>query len=185
MAHVRLSVIDLETGQQPMTRTRRGHTCTLVMNGEIYNMHELKKELENLGVEFETSSDTEVMLLGYLVYGEGILSRLNGIFAAALWDEEKETLFLLQGRGMKSLLFTTKSQLYASEIKGLLRYPGIKARVDGEGLCEIFALGPAKTYGKGVFRDVREVLPGHSVTFGAGVSQEHGYWKLESCSQSI
>ena len=67
MAHVRLSVIDLETGQQPMTRTRQGHTCTLVMNGEIYNMHELKKELENLGVEFETSSDTEVMLLGYLV----------------------------------------------------------------------------------------------------------------------
>lgn len=183
MAHVRLSVIDLETGQQPMTRTRQGHTCTLVMNGEIYNMHELRKELENLGVEFETSSDTEVMLLGYLVYGEGILSRLNGIFAAALWDEEKETLFLFRDRvGVKPLFYTrTKDSLvYASEIKGLLQYPGIKARVDQEGLCEIFALGPAKTYGKGVFQDVREVLPGHYLTFSHGVLKEHGYWKLES-----
>lgn len=184
MAHVRLSVIDLETGQQPMTRTRQGHTCTLVMNGEIYNMHELRKELENLGVEFETSSDTEVMLLGYLVYGEGILSRLNGIFAAALWDEEKETLFLFRDRvGVKPLFYTrTKDSLvYASEIKGLLQYPGIKARVDEEGLCEIFALGPAKTYGKGVFQDVREVLPGNYLTFSHGVLKEHGYWKLESC----
>ena len=184
MAHVRLSVIDLETGQQPMTRTRQGHTCTLVMNGEIYNMHELRKELENLGVEFETSSDTEVMLLGYLVYGEEVLSRLNGIFAAALWDEEKETLFLFRDRvGVKPLFYTrTKDSLvYASEIKGLLRYPGIKARVDQEGLCEIFALGPAKTYGKGVFQDVREVLPGHYLTFSHGVLKEHGYWKLESC----
>lgn len=183
MAHVRLSVIDLETGQQPMTRTRQGHTCTLVMNGEIYNMHELRKELENLGVEFETSSDTEVMLLGYLVYGEEVLSRLNGIFAAALWDEEKETLFLFRDRvGVKPLFYTrTKDSLvYASEIKGLLQYPGIKARVDEEGLCEIFALGPAKTYGKGVFQDVREVLPGHYLTFSHGVLKEHGYWKLES-----
>ena len=121
--------------------------------------------------------------LGYLVYGEGILSRLNGIFAAALWDEEKETLFLFRDRvGVKPLFYTrTKDSLvYASEIKGLLQYPGIKARVDGEGLCEIFALGPAKTYGKGVFQDVREVLPGHYLTFSHGVLQEHGYWKLES-----
>nr|WP_297933957.1 asparagine synthase (glutamine-hydrolyzing) [uncultured Blautia sp.] len=185
MAHVRLSVIDLETGQQPMTRTRQGHTCTLVMNGEIYNMHELRKELENLGVEFETSSDTEVMLLGYLVYGEEVLSRLNGIFAAALWDEQKETLFLFRDRvGVKPLFYTrTKDSLvYASEIKGLFQYPGIKARVDEEGLCEIFALGPAKTYGKGVFQGVREVLPGHYLTFSHGVLQEHDYWKLESRS---
>lgn len=183
MAHVRLSVIDLETGQQPMTRTRQGHTCTLVMNGEIYNMHELRKELENLGVEFATTSDTEVMLMGYLVYGEGILSRLNGIFAAALWDEEKETLFLFRDRvGVKPLFYTrTKDSLvYASEIKGLFQYPGIKARIDEEGLCEIFALGPAKTYGKGVFQDVREVLPGHYLTFSRGILQEHDYWKLES-----
>lgn len=185
MAHVRLSVIDLETGQQPMTRTRQEHTCTLVMNGEIYNMHELRKELENLGVEFETSSDTEVMLLGYLVYGEEVLSRLNGIFAAALWDEQKEMLFLFRDRvGVKPLFYTrTKDSLvYASEIKGLFQYPGIKARVDEEGLCEIFALGPAKTYGKGVFQGVREVLPGHYLTFSHGVLQEHDYWKLESRS---
>ncbi len=117
-------------------------------------------------MEFETSSDTEVMLLGYLVYGEEVLSRLNGIFAAALWDEEKETLFLFRDRvGVKPLFYTrTKDSLvYASEIKGLLQYPGIKARVDEEGLCEIFALGPAKTYGKGVFQDVREVLPGSEI----------------------
>lgn len=183
MAHVRLSIIDLKRGQQPMTRRVQGRTCTLVFNGEIYNMPELKKELEGLGMVFESDCDTEVLLQGYLKFGESFVNRLNGIFAAAMWDSYKETLFLFRDRaGVKPLFYMKKGDtiVFSSEIKGLLQYPGTEAAVDTDGLCEIFALGPAKTYGKGVFKDVFEVLPGHYLTFRDGILKDFCYWKLES-----
>lgn len=183
MGHVRLSIIDLKTGQQPMTRSAQGRTCTLVLNGEIYNMHQLRKELEMQGVLFSSDSDTEVFLQGYMKFGEAFVKRLNGIFAAALWDSYRDTLFLFRDRaGVKPLFYTKKGEtlIYSSEIKGIFAYPEMKAVLDSEGLCEIFALGPAKTYGKGVFKDIFEVLPGHYLTFQNGILKEHCYWKLES-----
>lgn len=183
MSHVRLSIIDLKSGQQPMTRKREGRTCTIVYNGEIYNMRELRRELSDGGVHFETDSDTEVILAGYQRYGVDIVKKLNGIFAFAIWDEWRERLYLFRDRsGIKPLFYTMmdKTMVFSSEIKGLFTYPGMRAQVDREGLCEVFGLGPAKTYGKGVFKNVLEVLPGHFLEFGREGLKDTCYWHLES-----
>ena len=183
LAHVRLEIIDLVTGHQPMIHTDASGTYAIVYNGEIYNMPELKRELEKEGAVFRTASDTEVILHGFMLHGEEYLKKLNGIFAIALWDSHKKRLCLSRDRlGIKPLFYTwaDSSFVFSSEIKGLFAYPGVTPELDREGLCEIFALGPAKSYGKGVFKGVYEVLPGHCLTLdGNGVS-EHAYWKLES-----
>ncbi len=183
LGHVRLSIIDLKSGQQPMTRRKDGGACTIVYNGEIYNMKELKEELWEQGVRFETDSDTEVILAGYQQYGVDIAAHLNGIFSFAIWDERIQRLFLFRDRlGVKPLFYTIRDGgiVFSSEIKGLLVYPGMKAQADREGLCEIFGLGPAKTYGTGVFKNVHEVLPGHFMEFGKDGIKDNCYWKLES-----
>ena len=183
LAHVRLEIIDLVTGHQPMIHTDASGTYAIVYNGEIYNMPELKRELEKEGAVFRTASDTEVILQGFMLHGEEYLKKLNGIFAIALWDSHKKRLCLSRDRlGIKPLFYTwaDSSLVFSSEIKGLFAYPGVTPELDREGLCEVFALGPAKSYGKGVFKGVYEVLPGHCLTLdGSGVS-EHAYWKLES-----
>lgn len=183
LAHVRLSIIDLSTGQQPMTRSREGRSCTIVYNGEVYNMKELRKELQEKGIHFQTTSDTEVILAGYQVYGTDIVNKLNGIFAFAIWDAWKQKLYLFRDRsGVKPLFYTMHKQslVFASEIKGLFAYPGIEPELDKEGLCEVFGLGPAKTYGKGVFRNILEIPPAHYAEFGENGLKVHCYWKLES-----
>ena len=183
LSHVRLSIIDLATGHQPMTRERDGRKVTIVYNGEIYNMKEIRRELEGKGVHFSTTSDTEVILAGYQVYGVEIVQKLNGIFAFAIWDAGKRKLYLFRDRsGVKPLFYTVygNALIFSSEIKGLFRYPGVTPQLDREGLCEVFGLGPAKTYGKGVFKDVKEVLPGHFLEVGEAGRKEICYWKLES-----
>lgn len=183
LSHVRLSIIDLSTGHQPMTRSLGGRSVTIVYNGEIYNMKELKKELQHKGVRFHTTSDTEVILAGYEIYGADIVKKLNGIFAFAIWDSWKQKLYLFRDRsGIKPLFYTIKQNtlVFSSEIKGLFCYPEITPEVDKEGLCEIFGLGPAKTYGKGVFKNIYEILPGHFLEFSKNSCREHCYWQLES-----
>lgn len=183
LSHVRLSIIDLSTGHQPMTRSVGGRSCTIVYNGEIYNMKELRIELQKKGIRFQTTSDTEVILAGYQVYGVEIVKKLNGIFAFAIWDTWKQKLYLFRDRsGIKPLFYTVykNALVFSSEIKGLFCYPGIEPRIDKEGLCEIFGLGPAKTYGKGVFKNIKEVLPGYLLEFGFQGLKQHCYWRLES-----
>lgn len=183
LAHVRLEIIDLVTGQQPMVRNMQGRTCAISYNGEIYNMKELKAELAGEGAVFETASDTEVILTGYMMHGRKYIEKLNGIFAIALWDATAGELFLFRDRlGVKPLFYTVQDEtvVFASEIKGLFAYPGVRPILDQEGLCEIFALGPAKTYGKGVFRDIREVLPGHCLICGGEHIRAESYWELVS-----
>lgn len=183
LAHVRLTVIDLVTGHQPMRRTRNAHTCIITYNGEIYNMAELKAELLLENETFRTASDTEVILAGFLRHGPDYIKKLNGIFAIALWDDTKKELHLFRDRlGVKPLFYTMqdKTLVFSSEIKGLFAYPGVTPVLDKDGLCEIFALGPAKTYGKGVFQNILEVLPGEHITFDRTMCQKEFYWKLES-----
>lgn len=183
LAHVRLEIIDLVTGHQPLVKERLGRECAIVFNGEIYNMEELKAELLLEGVRFRTTSDTEVILEGYMLHGKDYIKKLNGIFAIALWDSASEELFLFRDRlGIKPLFYTMTGEtlVFSSEIKGLFAYPGVEPELDREGLCEIFALGPAKSYGKGVFKDVLEVLPGQCITFDRTSCTEEFYWKLES-----
>ena len=183
LAHVRLEIIDLITGQQPMVRKQADRECAIIFNGEIYNMKELKTELLLEGAEFHTASDTEVILAGYMLHGKDYIKKLNGIFAIALWDSIPGQIFLFRDRlGVKPLFYTkiAKTLVFASEIKGLFAYPGVKPILDREGLCEIFALGPAKTYGKGVFKNIEEVLPGHCLIFNQQYCRMEPYWKLES-----
>ena len=183
LAHVRLEIIDLVTGHQPLIKIRKGRECAIAFNGEIYNMAELKAELIMEGAAFETTSDTEVVLEGYMLHGKDYIKKLNGIFAIALWDSASEELYLFRDRlGIKPLFYTmtNKTLVFSSEIKGLFAYPGVNPVLDRDGLCEVFALGPAKSYGKGVFKDVLEVLPGQCITFDRTSCTEEFYWKLKS-----
>lgn len=183
LSHVRLEIIDLVTGQQPMIRKQDNRECAIVFNGEIYNMPALKEELQTEGVVFQTTSDTEVILMGFMRHGKEYIKKLNGIFAIAVWDSASGILSLFRDRlGVKPLFYTKAEDtlVFSSEIKGLFAYPGVQPVIDREGLCEIFALGPAKTSGKGVFKGVNEVLPGQCLQFGPDFSSAEFYWKLES-----
>ncbi len=183
LAHVRLSILDPSNGHQPMTRQLENHCAAIVYNGEIYNMPALRSALEKKGIAFETTSDTEVILMGYLRYGIDYVKQLNGIFAFCIWDESLKKLYLFRDRmGVKPLFYTLfhGTLIFSSELKGILAYPGFQAQVDREGLCEIFGLGPAKTYGKGVFKDVCELLPGHFLEFCGSNLTILPYWTLES-----
>lgn len=183
LAQVCLSIIDLKTGHQPMTRTWQGKTCSIAYNGEIYNMHTLKKELELHGFSFQTTSDTEVILAGYLLYGTSFFPKLNGIFSFAIWDCWNETLILCRDAlGVKPLFFTLRENflIFSSEIKGIFEFPGISPELDTQSLCEIFALGPAKTSGSGVFRNILELKPGHYIRWGYDGWRQEAWWKLES-----
>lgn len=183
LSHTRLSIIDLKYGHQPMIKKLGGNTYVIIHNGEIYNMHELRRKLIDEGCQFQTNSDTEVILHGFMLHGPDFAKELNGIFAFAIWDDRKSTLYLFRDRlGIKPLFYTIRNGtlIFGSELKALFSYPSVKPQLDQEGLCEIFALGPAKTHGKGVFKDIYEVLPGNFCTFENSVIKENPYWSLES-----
>lgn len=183
LAHTRLSILDLSNGRQPMTRQYGNRRATICYNGEIYNMPELRKKLLADGAELSTASDTEVILMGYLLYGADYVKQLNGIFAFAIWDEDKKRLFLFRDRmGVKPLFYTFygNTLVFSSELKGIFQFPNIKPTIDREGLCEIFGLGPAKTYGKGVFKDILELQGGHMLEFYGSSYDVSPYWRLES-----
>lgn len=183
LAHVRLAIIDLATGAQPLVKSHDGLKCAISYNGEIYNMKELRSALKSEGSIFDTASDTEVILEGYMRHGCDFIKCLNGIFAAAIYDETHGKLLLFRDRlGVKPLFYTNYNDtlIFASEIKGIFAYPGVPHVIDHDGLCEIFALGPAKTYGKGVFKNICEVLPGQCIIFEQNKCEKHFYWKLES-----
>lgn len=183
LSHARLSIIDPAGGHQPMIHAESGRTCAIVYNGELYNTKELRRDLTLLGNTFETASDTEVILLAYLEYGADFVTRLNGIFAFAIWDSAAERLLLYRDRsGIKPLFYCLQEDelLFSSEIKALFACPDFEARIDREGFNEIFSIGPARTSGSGVFRGVREILPGHFAIYNRRGFRQHSYWKLES-----
>lgn len=183
LSHVRLSIVDLINGRQPMLKTMNGHTWGIVYNGELYNTEELRQGLSSLGHSFETTSDTEVILTAYLEYGPDFVELLNGIFAFAIMDPVRDCLMLCRDRaGVKPLFFFPQEDtvVFSSEIKGLLCWPKLQPVLDHAGLNEIFSIGPARTNGCGVFQGIHEVLPGHYLLCsGDGIRQEC-YWKLES-----
>lgn len=183
LAHVRLAIIDLVTGRQPLIRKRDGRSCAISFDGEIYNMPQLKKELLEKGLSFETTSDTEVVLAGYMAEGIDYIKKLNGAFSFALWDENESRLILCRDQiGVKPLFYAWAGDtlLFSSEPKALFEYKGFKPEIDKNSLCEIFALGPAKTQGKGVFCNVHEMLSGHYMIIDRCGSKTIPYWNLVS-----
>lgn len=183
LAHTRLAIIDLLGGMQPMTRRLGEHEYTIVYNGELYNAKELKDALISRGFSFTTTSDTEVILQGFLADGPDFVDRLNGIFSFAIWDDRHETLYLFRDSfGIKPLFYTILDDtlIFASEIKGILAYPGVTPCLSADGLNEIFGLGPARNPGSGVLDDFYECLPGHYLTYNASGLHDTCYFRLHS-----
>lgn len=179
LVHRRLSVIDVENGAQPMHFGK----YVIVYNGEIYNTDEVRNELEGFGYKFDTHCDTEVVLKAYDKWGNESAKKLNGIFAYAIYDKKENSLFACRDRiGVKPFFYnkTKNTFSFASKIDTLLCQPYVKSVVDEEGLYEIFMLGPAKTIGKAIFKDICELPPAFCLTYKNGEIKTYPYWKLEA-----
>ena len=184
LLHARLTVVDPEGGRQPMELITEQEHYVLVYNGELYNTEELRAALQARGHTFAERSDTEVLLHAYAEWGEDCLHRLNGIYAFAVWCLRAQTLFLARDRcGVKPLFFahTAQGLLFASEIKTLLCHPAVPPQVDQQGLAEVLLLGPGRTPGCGVFRNVRELCPGECAAYTLRDDRLtiRRYWQLE------
>lgn len=186
-AHSRLAVIDVENGLQPMKRTVEGHEFVITYNGELYNTADLKRDLEGYGYDFTTNSDTEVLLYAYIHYGEKCAQMLNGIYAFAIWDSMRQRVFACRDRfGVKPFFYTYKNDalIFASELKSLFEYPGVEPALDKTGLCELFALSPARTQGVGVFKDVLELRPARYMIIDRHGAKIQSYWSLKSAEHT-
>jgi asparagine synthase (glutamine-hydrolysing) len=185
LGHRRLAVIDIEGGAQPMSVRTPAGGVTLVYSGEAYNFVELREELRRAGERFETSSDTEVVLRGYLRWGETLADRLNGMYAFAIWDSRERKLILIRDRmGIKPLYIfrTPDGVLFGSEPKAILANSLARRVVDADGLRELF--GFLKAPGQAVWSGMQEVTPGTIVTVDSGGLRERTYWRLETRSHA-
>ncbi len=183
LGHRRLIVIDPEGGTQPMEKKLADRTYVITYNGELYNMDELRLKLQSLGHQLRTRSDTELILTAYIQWGMECPRHLNGIFAFAIWDEAEQRLFAARDRiGVKPFFYSQVggSFLFASEVKALLAHPDIEPVIGEEGLAEILVMGPARTPGVGVFRDIQELRPGHMLSFDRDGLRIRPYWELVS-----
>ena len=159
--HKRLSIIDIFTGQQPMTF----NNCTIVFNGEIYNYIELREDLKKKGHTFQTSSDTEVILHLYTEYENDFVNRMNGMFAFIIYDKNKNEIFIARDHfGIKPLYWYHDDQLIAfgSEIKALLAHPDINAEADTDHLYEYLTFQFIMGEGT-MFKNIYKILPGHYI----------------------
>jgi len=183
LGHRRLAVVDIVGGKQPMSRTIGNKEFVLVYNGELYNTEDIRRELLNLGYSFRGHSDTEVLLVSYIEWGQKCVDKFNGIFAFAVWDSQDKTLFLARDRfGVKPLFYAQRdtSFIFGSELKAILKNPFVKAELDEDSLAEIFALGPSRTPGNGVFKDVYELMPGQWMLVTPEGIKKYKYFNLVS-----
>ncbi|MEE8721435.1 MAG: asparagine synthase (glutamine-hydrolyzing) [Eggerthellaceae bacterium] len=206
LGHRRLSLIDLAGGNQPMVRSTGDHAAritspalmpdgtpcadeasvaakgdyAIVFNGEIYNYRDLRAELESAGWRFETNSDTEVLLVGYLAWGEDVLDRLRGMFAFAIWNRASHELFCARDFfGIKPFYYTVQNGqfIFASEIKSILEHPAYTRELNedalAEYLCFQFSTLP-ETFFKGIFK----LGQGHCLRVHAdGTLEDRRYWR--------
>lgn len=175
LGHKRLSIIDLKNGQQPM----KYKNYVIVYNGELYNTLEIKNILSAKGYKFKTTCDTEVLLKGYIEFKEKILDMIEGIYSFAIYDGNK--LFLARDRlGVKPLFYTQVNNnfLFASEIKALLKNELVKPIIDKTSLQELLALGPSKTPGSGIFKDIYEIRPAHYLIYENNNFEIKRYWNI-------
>ena len=175
LGHRRLSIIDLKNGSQPYTY--KGYT--IVYNGEIYNAEKLKNKLKEK-YTFETTCDTEVLLKGYIEYKEKILNLIEGIYAFAIYKDNK--LFLARDRvGVKPLFYTKIKDnfLFASEIKSLLKNKLVKPIINKESLQELLSLSPSRIPGSGVFKNIKELRPGHYMIYENDKITIKRYWNIK------
>ena len=169
LGHRRLSIIDVSTGQQPLYN--EDGSVVIVYNGEIYNYQALIPELVSLGHAFRTKSDTEVIVHAWEAWGEACVDRFRGMFAFALYDRNRSTLFLARDRlGVKPLhyaLLPDGTLVFGSELKSLLAYPGFPRAIDPLAVEEYFALGYVPEP-RTIFEAARKLPPAHTLTLRRG-----------------
>ena len=178
LGFVRLSIIDLETGSQPIYN--EDDNLVIIFNGEIYNYQELRADLESLGHVFKTETDTETILHGYEQYGKDITKKLRGMFAFVIWDKTKQELFGARDHfGIKPFYYLNDGQkfLFSSEFKTFLEYPGFKKEVNKEALKPYLTFQYSvlpETFLKGVFK----LAPGHHFTYSDGKMDVECYYEV-------
>jgi asparagine synthase (glutamine-hydrolysing) len=178
LGHARLSIIDLKSGQQPMAN--EDGSLWITFNGEIFNYIELRDDLVARGHRFATQSDTEVILHAYEQYGPDCVTRMNGQWAFAIWDDSRRELFLSRDRmGVRPLFYTTTSSghfAFASEAKALFQLPDVGRELDVDALDQVFTfwatLAPTT-----MFVGVSELQPGHSLTVRDRAIEGRCYWR--------
>jgi asparagine synthase (glutamine-hydrolysing) len=180
LAHRRLSIIDLAGGDQPIGN--EDGTIQVVFNGEIYNYHDLRRDLEARGHRFRTMSDTEVLVHLYEEHGSALVERLRGMFAFALWDRRRRELVLARDRvGLKPLYIYRDSEklLFGSEIKAILAWPGVSRAIDAAALEDYLAYGMVPG-ARTIFQAVEKLPPAHVLTCGHGnlSTLPRRYWRL-------
>lgn len=179
IGNVRLSIIDIEGGQQPLSDpTSR---FWIVFNGEIFNYKELRLDLERRGNSFRTHSDTEVLVQLYALYGKKCLDLLNGQFVFAIWDKLQEELFIARDRvGIRPLFYNITDGVlsFASEIKALFKQKNIARAFDTKHLSQIYTFWTAITPGT-AFKGIYELSPGHFAVFNRNGLKTEKYWDLQ------
>ena len=185
LGHRRLSILDLSSaGHQPMTDQEK--KVWVIYNGEIYNFRELRRELESLGYVFRSNTDTEVILNSYKAWGIQSILRFNGMFAFALWDIEKNRLFLVRDRyGIKPLYYYLENGLllFASEIKGILINEVVKRAIDDEAFSEYFTFQNILS-DKTLFKDIHILPAGHCISFQPHLNDHSTPFKHEKILSS-
>lgn len=178
LGSVRLSIVDLNSGTMPISNG--DDSLWIVFNGEIFNHIELREELKTIGHSFKTHSDTEVIVHLYQAYGPNFVHKLNGQFSIAIWDKNKQELFLARDRvGIRPLYYTNVDQsfVFASEIKSMLEFPGFDPKLSAKAISEYFtfwtSLSPSTAF-EGVF----EVPPGSYMIINKHSQKITSYWEL-------
>ena len=184
LGHVRLSIIDLKLGSQPMEKEHGGNKYVICYNGELYNTKEIKDDLIKKGYSFKTKCDTEVVLTAFIEYGTNCLKNLNGIFSFCIYDYNKNSIILARDHlGIKPLFYSLTKDgtlVFASEIKAILKHNEITPILDKEGFMELFALGPAHNPGKTYFKNIYELKAGHYAIFDTNGLFTDKFWDLET-----
>ncbi len=174
----RLSIIDLDSGKQPIHNEDK--TIWVIFNGEIYNYRELTNSLAKRGHRFYTATDTEVLVHGYEEFGDEFLLHLNGMFALALWDSNQQRLILARDRlGIKPLFYTLQDDalIFGSELKTLLAYPNVSRSIDLVALNEYLSFEYVPTP-RTIFQGISQLPPGHTLSFHQGKIDIQQYWDV-------
>ena len=183
LGHRRLIVVDPAGGTQPMIKDKESNKYVLVYNGELYNTEELRSTLKRMGFHFNSYSDTEVLLTAYIAWGPDCVQHINGIFSFGVWDEKNKSFFMARDHlGVKPLFYSIVEDnfIFGSELKALLANPLVEPVIDEGGICEILGLGPAHSEDSGIFKDVYQLPPAHSLLYTRDGLKVEEYWKLKS-----
>ena len=179
LGHTRLSIIDVECGDQPILS--EGGSVVTVFNGEIWNHDSLRRELERAGHTFSTRADTEVIVHGYEEWGDRVVDRLDGMFAFAVWDSHRGRLLLARDRIGKKPLYLSETEngiIFGSTPRAVALAGGLKPELDRSALPE-FLFQRYVSAPRTLMRGIEKLPPGHILTYEGGVCARNAYWRID------